>query len=192
MLTQRTVRMSRAWAMPSSETFSIPPIAEFLGRWLPGNGAVIVDPFARNSKVGTITNDLNPETSAEFHMECEDFLAMLIERGVRADVVILDPPYSPRQVKECYNGIGRAMKTEDAWGGAVRKRRRALIEQMVADDAVVLTFGWDTNGMGRGWSIHEILIVAHGSDHNDTICMAERKSPTLFETRALTHSKVKP
>ena len=28
---------------------------------------------------------------------------------------------------------------------------------------------------GDEWVIEEIMLVAHGSDHNDTICMAERR-----------------
>jgi hypothetical protein len=46
--------------------------------------------------------------------------------------------------------------------------------------ATFLSFGWNSTGMGqkRGYEIIEILIVAHGSAHNDTICMAERKTRT--------------
>lgn len=61
--------------------------------------------------------------------------------------------------------------------GAIKKRRRELIHQIITEDAIVLSFGWNTNGMGKGWEIEEILLCAHGSDHNDTICMAERKLP---------------
>jgi hypothetical protein len=48
---------------------------------------------------------------------------------------------------------------------------------ILTNDAVVLSFGWNTSGMGkaRGFEIEEILLVCHGSDHNDTICMAERR-----------------
>ena len=38
--------LTRRWSMPSSETFSIPPIRELIWRYATG---VIVDPFARNS-----------------------------------------------------------------------------------------------------------------------------------------------
>lgn len=169
--------ISRVWAMPNKDTFNIKPITEFVQRFLKSS-KVSIDPFARNKRWATHTNDLNPQTEAEHHMECEDFLRHLITKGVKADLVILDPPYSPRQVKECYDSIGLKMSQTDAMGGAARKRRRALIEQLVKPEATVLTFGWDTNGMGKnGWQIDEILLVAHGSDHNDTICMAESRLP---------------
>lgn len=170
------MKFSRVWAMPSRDTFSIKPIGEFVKKYL-AQSKVSIDPFARNKRWCTYTNDLNPETEAEHHMECEDFLQMLIHDKVRADLFLLDPPYSPRQVKECYDSIGRKMAMEDAWGGAARKRRRLLIEQICLPGSVVLTFGWNTTGMGPAWEIEEIMLCAHGSDHNDTICMAERKLP---------------
>ena len=57
-----SVPIIRAWAMPSPDTFSIAPIASLLDHWL-HDCEVIVDPFARNSNRGTITNDLSPNTT---------------------------------------------------------------------------------------------------------------------------------
>ena len=51
-------RISRVWAMPSPDTFSIPPISDLLDRYLLGCLRV-VDPFARESKRGQLTNDLD-------------------------------------------------------------------------------------------------------------------------------------
>ena len=59
------LKYSREFAMPNAETFSIKPIKKFVHRYTYGD-KVIVDPFARNSKMGTITNDLNPETDAQY------------------------------------------------------------------------------------------------------------------------------
>lgn len=162
--------------MPNADTFTVPAIGDFVQAYL-RSSKVSVDPFSRNKRWATHTNDLNPDTQAEHHFEAEEFFALLIHQKVKADLVILDPPYSPRQVKECYDNIGRKMAQEDAWGGAIKKRRRELIHQIITEDAIVLSFGWNTNGMGKGWEIEEILLCAHGSDHNDTICMAERKLP---------------
>ena len=62
--------------MPNSETFSIKPIRELIDRYKK-DGMVIVDPFARNSDIGTITNDLDPETKAMYHKDATDFLCHL-------------------------------------------------------------------------------------------------------------------
>jgi hypothetical protein len=161
--------------MPNSETFSIPQIGDFVNRYL-SDSEVSIDPFARNKRWATYTNDLNPETAAEHHLEAEVFLQMLVDRGVRADLVILDPPYSPRQVRDCYQGIGLSVSMQDTQVCAARKRRRALVDRLVVIGGVVLHFGWDSNGMGvDDWQIEEIMLVAHGSANHDTICMAQRR-----------------
>ena len=68
--------------MPNHETFSIKPINEFVRKHLSG---VSVDPFARNKDWFTYTNDLNPETSAQYHMDAVEFLEMLKEKNVFVD-----------------------------------------------------------------------------------------------------------
>ena len=104
------IRIERKWAMPSSITFGIKPIAELLdeeiteGEW--------VDPFARDSKRANITNDINEDTAAEYHMDALEFLKMMGDDC--ADGVLYDPPYSLRQVKECYNSIGRDLTSHES------------------------------------------------------------------------------
>ena len=171
------IRFSREWAMPNAKTFEIAPIRAFLYRHLQGAEA-IVDPFARNSTWGTITNDLNPDTAAQHHMKAEDFLAMLVSDGVQADAVILDPPYSPRQISECYQAAGLKATMKDTQNGRFMREVRNLVSKLVKPGGKVLSFGWNSVGQGkaRGFEIEEILLVCHGGVHNDTICVAERKT----------------
>ncbi|MDP9098582.1 MAG: adenine-specific DNA methylase, partial [Verrucomicrobiota bacterium] len=84
--------MTTVWAMASANTFNVPPIAGFVQGYLL-KSKVSVDPFARNKRWATYTNDLNPNTGAQCHMEAADFMRELIAAGVRADLVIFDPPY---------------------------------------------------------------------------------------------------
>lgn len=169
------VAINRIWAMPSPDTFTIPPIAEIVKRYLAG---VSVDPFARNNKWATYTNDLNPETSAEYHMDAADFIDMLAGRGVVADVILFDPPYSSRQVKEVYAGIGRKFQKQDNQNSIRWTREREALMKLCKPGTIVLSFGWNSTGMGnkRGFEKLEILLVNHGSAHNDTICLVERKT----------------
>jgi hypothetical protein len=170
------IRFSRVWQMPNSNTFEVPAIGNFVRRYLLDPKVNFsVDPFARDNRWATHTNDLNPKTKAEHHMDAEEFLNMLADRHVSADLMIIDPPYSPRQVKECYDSIGIPMKQTDALLGFTRKRLKKAINRLVPLNGVALFFGWNTIGMGKGWRIEEIMLVCHGSDHNDTICMAERR-----------------
>lgn len=166
----------KVWSMPApaGETFRIPAVSSFLDRWLMGR-IVIVDPFARNSNRATITNDLNPETTAQYHMDSVDFLARLEKDGVHPDAVIFDPPYSPRQIKELYDSIGIKTVLQTAHRTASWKAERDIIARILAHDGVVLSFGWNSLGMGkvRGFVQEEVLLICHGAAHNDTICVAD-------------------
>src|SRR4030066_436102 len=95
---------TRAWAMPNANTFSVKPIGDLVRRYLHG---VSVDPFARDCRLATYTNDLNPQTTAQYHMDAVEFLEKLVGEGVKADVVIFDPPSPPRQTSECYAAAGK-------------------------------------------------------------------------------------
>lgn len=177
------IKFSRYWAMPSSDTFDVAPIAEFVKKYL-RESKVSIDPFARNTSWATYTNDLNPDTRADHHMEALDFLAMLKEKKVLADLVIFDPPYSARQVAECYAQVGKKTTMEDTQGASWSNWKKAIVP-LVKDGGMVLSFGWNTVGMGikHNFDILEIMLVCHGGVHNDTICMAEVKGetpPSLF------------
>jgi len=172
-----TAAFSRVWAMPNSDTFSIKPIGGFVKKYLE-NSEISIDPFARNSKLCTYTNDLNPDTKAQYHMEALTFLNHLAGKGIKSNLVIFDPPYSPRQVKEVYNKVGRHFGIKDQQNTGRWSAEKNTINKLLKIGGIVLTFGWNTIGMGRkrGYEIIEIMMVCHGGAHNDTICMAERKT----------------
>ena len=170
------MKLARVTGRVSADTFNCKPLGAVVKRYLRESKAS-VDPFARNKLWATYTNDLNPETLAEYHMDVLNFLRMLRIWGATADLGIFDPPYSPRQVKECYNGIGLKMKREDAWRTAGWTPEKDALNELMVVGGYVLCFGWNSSGMGRGrgYLLEEILLVHHGACHNDTICTVERK-----------------
>lgn len=160
--------------MPTKNTFDCLPINELVQRYI-SSSKTSVDPFARDSNLATYTNDLNPNTNAEYHMDALDFLKLLSERDVKADVVLLDPPYSLRQMKECYENIGRKVsqrETQRFYGDL-----RDAVDNLIMPMGHVLSFGWNSIGMGktRNYRIIEIKLVCHGRAHNDTICVVDQK-----------------
>jgi hypothetical protein len=161
--------ITRTWAMPNAETFDMPPIADFLRRW---HRPPSVDPFARNSELATYRNDLNPETTAEYHMDAVDFCVALLVDGIRAECVLFDPPYSANQVVMTYQSVGGPETT-----GHLGRHVRDGLDRLLRPGGVALSFGWNSAGFGRErvYEVLEILLVAHGSAHNDTICVAEQK-----------------
>lgn len=170
------MEINRQWAMPNSRTFDIKPINELIIRYVsnvPSNG-IIVDPFANESKIATITNDLNESYDTTYHMDATDFLKMIDSDSV--DLVLYDPPYSPRQVSECYKKFGKTvdMKTTQASYWSNQKKE---ISRILKNAGFCITCSWNSNGIGMkyGMEIVEILMVAHGGWHNDTIVTVERK-----------------
>lgn len=163
------MKIERKWAMPNHNTFSIKPIREFIGD-VPIHS---IDPFARNSELATITNDLNPDFDTTHNMDALDFLKTIDDNS--ADMVLFDPPYSLRQLKECYDSIGASLsqyQTQHFFSDV--KDEIARITKL---GGVVFSFGWSSQGMGksRGFEIESILLVPHGGIHYDTICVKEVK-----------------
>ena len=163
--------------MPTSRTFECKPIGQFVLKYLK-DSQLSIDPFARDCEWATYTNDLNPDTKAQYHLDVLDFLDLMKRQRIRPDLVIFDPPYSPRQVKECYDGVGRKMGIEGGQRTHSWKAERDIIDSIITNNGIVLSFGWNSQGMGkgRGYKMLELLLVCHGAGHNDTICVAERKN----------------
>lgn len=164
--------------MPNSKTFSIKPIRQLLQRYIEDKD-VVIDPFSRNSKWGNITNDLDPNTDAMYHLHAVEFLDKLLEEKRKgfADIVLLDPPYSPRQISECYKGMGLEVTSKDTQNARLYKECKDRLTKLLKPEGIAITFGWNSNGFGkgRGFQIIEILLVAHGAAHNDTIVVVEKK-----------------
>jgi N6-adenosine-specific RNA methylase IME4 len=62
----------------------------------------------------------------------------------------------------------------DTQNAALYARVRRAARALCKPGTRVLSFGWNSAGMGDGFEREEILLVAHGGAHNDTICVAER------------------
>lgn len=163
--------------MPNHNTFSIPPIGDFVKRYM-AESKVSIDPFARDFVGPTYTNDLNPKTKAQHHMQAEAFIAMLKEQGVLCDLAILDMPYSPRQISECYKEAGITCGMRETQNARLYGDTKNALIGALTPDVVVLSFGWNTVGMGKkyGFEQIEIMLCCHGGAHNDTICLAERRN----------------
>ena len=109
--------IERKWAMPSAWTFTIKPIRELLEEEM--TQGLWVDPFAGKFSPAAVRNDLNPHYGAEYHLDALDFLAKFANESV--DGILFDPPYSPRQVRECYDGISGNLRAYPAsrWKSAM-------------------------------------------------------------------------
>ena len=171
------MRINRVRSMPSANTFDIPPIGEMVKRYL-RESKVSVDPFARNKRWATYTNDLNPETAADYSMPAKEFLQSLRDKNIVVDLVLFDPPYSRRQVKEVYDSVGiQFMNSDSQYYSSNWRDERTIINDILCVGGHVLSFGWNTSGMGSFdyFAAEELLIVCHGGSRYDTLCIAEKK-----------------
>jgi hypothetical protein len=137
--------LRREWAMPNSRTFQIKPIKELLEKYCKG-----------------IVLDLFP---FPFKEDCFDVLEKTKDKS--ADVILLDPPYSFHQAVTTYKDK-KHIKITHVFKEVMR---------VLNDNGIVIHFGWNSNGIGEknGFKKLEILLVAHGGNHNDTICVVEEK-----------------
>ena len=141
--------------MPNSNTFSIKPIRELICRYAYGK---IIDPFANNSRLASVTNDLDPQFDTDYHMDALEFLKMFADGSV--DTVLYDPPFSPRQVSECYKKLGQTvnMKTTQA---SYWSRQKEQIGRIVKKGGIVITCSWNSGGIGKkhGFEIDRKSVV---------------------------------
>ena len=164
-----TVVFKRRFGMPNHQTFKIKPIKKLILRYI--NGGLWLDPFANRSILDhVITNDLNPKYETDYNL---DFRKFLSEIGLQNKIegILLDPPYSPRQIKEHYDGMGLKMSQEDSHGFY----QLAWNEILRIQPEFVIQFGWMSNGRKDYYKVVEILLVSHGGNHYDTIVSVHKK-----------------
>ncbi len=165
--------INRVWARPNKHTFSIKPIKELVQRYVACD-PLIIDPFANSCKIADITNDLDPQYDTNFNLEALQFLGTINDNSI--DLILLDPPFSPTQVKRLYEelklAVNRTSTNKAYWSMIKREAARILVPGGIA-----ISCGWNSGGIGKknGFNILEILMVPHGGGRNDTIVVVDRK-----------------
>ena len=159
--------------MPSHSTFSIKPIMKLINKYYNAD-MLCLNPFAFTSNIG-ITNDVNPNLDTDYNLDATEFLSLWSDESV--DMVLYDPPYTPSQLKEHYDEYPESKALYYTSKQNYWSNQKNIISNIVKPNGYVISFGYDTNGIGkkRGFEIIEILLVAHGGGHNDTLCTVERK-----------------
>lgn len=176
------MKISRKWSMPNGKTFSIKPIRDIIDSYVEtlNAGSLIVDPFSNESEIinrglfNLITNDIDTQYKTDYNLDALDFLKILSTNSV--DLVLYDPPYSPRQVSEVYKKLGKTVNMQTTQASYWSKQKKE-IARITKKGGYVITCGWNSGGIGKsnGFEIVEILLVAHGGWHNDTIITVEQK-----------------
>jgi len=195
-LEHRTVcAMSHQRTNITSEPFSNPHIKKILQRLIKTvtwnnhpNEPLLVDPFARYSFTtklhNCITNDLNDIMPTDYHLEFKDFAQLMLEQDRQFDLVFFDPPYSLRQLKEQYDGIGKDLElwqTHNMW-----KKGKDDLSKCVKLGGYVVSLGWTTSGFGkkRGFTKKEVHVFEQVAreDRYALLLTIERKTQSTLDS----------
>ena len=129
--------------MPNGNTFDIKPIMEFIKQYNSIN-IESADPFANKNRIAKYINDLDPSFNTEYNMDALDFLKMFDNESL--DFVLFDPPYSPRQVSECYKKMGLTVNIQTTQASFWSNMKNE-ISRIIKVEGVVLCFGWNSQGI---------------------------------------------
>jgi hypothetical protein len=148
---------------PKRYTFEQPRLKEWTERWCKGK---VLNLFAGKTKLNCdeYRVDMDPEMNPDYLGDAYGFVK---DTRMKFDTVVFDPPYNLRKSREKYEGryIGSLTKIKNVLPGIMNH------------DAHIISFGYDTVGMSRsrGFDKIAVCIVCHNGDHNDTLCLVERK-----------------
>ena len=76
------------------------------------------------SVLANITNDLDPQYDTDWHLDAEEFLKRFDDESV--DTVLYDPPFSSRQVSECYKKFGMTVNRETTQNSYWRRQKEQI------------------------------------------------------------------
>ena len=165
--------INRVWAMPNKWTFKVKPITELLNKYV-GDGVGWIDPFAGTSQYCEFSNDI--KENQPNNMDAIEYLNSLPNGEFKG--ILLDPPYSYRQLFKTYKTNGNNLKVRLV----PMTELNNIANEKINRDGYAISFGWNSCGLGlkRGFEIVEILVICHGGHHNDTIVTVEKRTPKLF------------
>lgn len=155
---------------PKRYTFEMPKLKKWVESQCRGK---VLNLFAGKVTlcVNEVRNDVDQKMPADYHLPADKFCKMAIEKNMKFDTIILDPPYNLRKSREKYNG---------RYFGSFTIIKR-MVPELLNPNGRVITLGYDTTGIGkkRGFDKIAVCVVCHKGDHDDTLCLVERKNPQL-------------
>lgn len=124
---------------------------------------LIADPFARNCKWGTHTNDIDPETLADSHMDALLWLESL--ETEHFDYVLFDPPFSAHQAERKYE-VGHVNIYVDP---SYVSKCFAEVARILKPGGRVLKLGYNSTRHSKLLDLEKGWIVNFGGSRNDVI-----------------------
>lgn len=145
------MKISRKWEMPNSRTFKIKCIQSLILSYIKDSYKVL-DPYANEASIKNylyceyINNDLDPQYNTNYHLEAQEFLKLFDTNSI--DLVLNDPPYSPRQLSECYKSFNRSVTYKDTafdWYTDYKKELQRIVKPRWLCNFMWLELKWYRN-----------------------------------------------
>ena len=138
-------------------------------------GLQIADPFARNCPWGSHTNDIDPDTNAQDHMDALEWLKK--QKTEYFDVVLFDPPFSANQAKR-YEAGHINVYTDPSYVSKCWKQ----IARILAPSGRALKLGYNSTRHANNLDLVRGYIINFGGSRNDVIMTIwEKKQLSLEE-----------
>jgi hypothetical protein len=136
---------------------------------------LIADPFARNCDWATHTNDIDPSTKADSHMDALEWLKTLETQSF--DLVLFDPPFSKRQAEEKYEAGHVNIYTDSnyvskSWGEIAR---------ILKPGGRALKLGYNSSRHSPVFELEQGWVVNFGASRNDVIMTLWQKRQTRID-----------
>ena len=174
------MKFTRSFGMQTKDTLRCKEAFSVVRKYL--EGKKVIDPFARDCEFAyPYTNDINPETKAQDHLDVEEYLNYWLgffdestSNDDLFDGAIYDPPFSDRQTKEAYQQTTNLYTL----GGKILRIERSLGD-LIVPGGYVVKFGYNSNFSHKAFECVEIKLVRYGGSINDMIISVHKK---MFET----------
>lgn len=131
-----------------------------------------IDPFARNCNWAyPMTNDINPDTRANYNLDAENFLQIAEKGETRYWIGLLDPPFSDRQSKEAYG-------TSNLYAADAAKMSRISrsLGRCIKPGGYIIKAGFNSSRPSPAFTLVEVAMVNLGGMRNDVIFSVWKKT----------------
>ena len=142
-------KMSRQFVFPNKNPYKIPYVKKLFKKYVQGN-----------------TLDLFP-----YPYQQDALITISNYKTESLDAITMDPPYSNSQLKKQYEDKGLAMINANR---SYFTKLYVEIKRTMKPGGYLINLGWNSKRTS-GFEFQEIILLNHGTLHNDTIITVQRK-----------------
>lgn len=136
-----------------------------------------LDPFARNCPAFSHTNDIDPNTKAQTHLDALVFMQAQKTLEREFDLIWFDPPFSSRQSNEIYEGHVNVY-TDPGY----LKRLYSTIPYLLSKGGFFVKWGYNTNNpMPSILKLEDLFMFPQGANKNDVLVSIYRRTAEKIE-----------